>query len=135
MPCEVNVAPFDVRLPETNEADEGISTALKPDIVVACDSSKLDSRGCRGAPDLVIEVLSPGAKNEHRDRVAKLKLYSVWGVTEYWIVDWRAQQVAVYRRNDARLQLDATLQPGDTLTSPMLPGFALPVARLFFRHP
>ncbi len=88
-----------------------------------------------GAPELAIEVLSPGAKNEYRDREAKLKLYSVWGVTEYWIVDWRAQRVAVYRRDNARLRLEATLQDGDTLTSPMLPGFAVPVTRLFFPQP
>jgi Uma2 family endonuclease len=87
------------------------------------------------APDLVIEVLSPGTKNQQRDRDTKLKLYSVWGVAEYWIVDWQAERVMVYRRQDARLQLAATLQPGDSLTSPMLPGFALPVARLFVRHP
>ena len=87
------------------------------------------------APDLVIEVLSPGARNEQRDRETKLGLYSTWGVREYWIVDWQAETVSVYRRRGVRLRLAATLGHDDTLTSPLLPGFALPVARLVFRQP
>ncbi|HIQ04360.1 MAG TPA: Uma2 family endonuclease [Anaerolineae bacterium] len=83
------------------------------------------------APELVVEVLSPGWVNERRDRVAKLKLYSVHGVREYWIVDWRAQAVEVYRRQDAALRLVCTLHREDELTSPLLPGFRVPVARLF----
>lgn len=58
-PCEVNVLPFDVRLPDADEAEDDILNAGQPDIVVVCDPSKLDTRGCRSAPDLVIEVLSP----------------------------------------------------------------------------
>ncbi len=88
----------------------------------------------QGAPELAVEVLSPGAENTRRDREAKLKLYSSRGVQEYWIVDWRARTVAVYRRHRAQLRLVATLNPDDTLTSPLLPGFALPVARLFARE-
>jgi Uma2 family endonuclease len=92
-----------------------------------------DAGHLRGAPELVVEVLSPGASNERRDREAKLKLYSVQGVHEYWIVDWRAQTVVVYRRQEAQLHLIATLERGDTLTTPLLPGFELPVDRLFAR--
>ena len=90
-----------------------------------------EDRHLHGAPELVVEVLSPGATNERRDRQAKLKLYSVQGVQEYWIVDMRAQAVAVYRRQEAQLRLVATLGRDDTLTSPLLPGFRLVVARLF----
>jgi Uma2 family endonuclease len=93
-----------------------------------------------GAPELVLEVLSSGDTNERRDREAKLRLYSVWGVREYWIVDWRTETVAVYRRRQARgrqaapsLRLEGTLGREDTLTSPLLPGFALAVAQLFER--
>ena len=82
-------------------------------------------------PDLAIEVLSPGSRNEQRDREFKLKLYSRQGVREYWIVDPQQQLVQVFRREDAMLQLAATLWTADTLTSPMLPGFALPVADLW----
>lgn len=84
-----------------------------------------------GAPELVVEVLSPGAQNERRDREAKLKLYASRGVQEYWIVDWRLQQVEVYRRERALLRLVATLLAGDELSSPLLPEFICVVARLF----
>lgn len=85
----------------------------------------------RGAPELVVEVLSPGAANERRDRELKLKLYSRQGVHEYWIVDWRLRTVQVYRRQQAALVLIATLESQDTLTSPLLPGFSWPVSRLW----
>jgi Uma2 family endonuclease len=85
----------------------------------------------RGAPELVVEVLSPGKTNEERDRLAKLKLYSVQGVQEYWIVDHIAQRVEIYRRDKAKLTLVATLLVDDVITSPLLPGFACEIARLF----
>jgi Uma2 family endonuclease len=84
-----------------------------------------------GPPELVVEIISPGSANERRDRDVKFRLYSAQGVDEYWLVDQRAQTVAVYRRQAARLQLAATFQRDDTLTSPVLPGFNLLVARLF----
>ena len=85
----------------------------------------------KGAPELVVEVLSPGKANEDRDRSAKLKLYSIQGVEEYWIVDRMAQRVEVYRREQAQLTLVATLLAQDAITSPLLPGFACAVAPLF----
>lgn len=83
------------------------------------------------APDLAIEVLSLGADNLRRDRKLKLKLYSAQGVREYWILDWRAKQVEVYRRESAQLALQATLFEGDILTSPMLPDFCCPIDKLY----
>jgi len=83
------------------------------------------------APELVIEVLSPGAANQQRDRETKLKLYSRRGVLEYWIADWQRQQVEVYCRDNARLALAATLMRDDELTSPLLPGFSCKVSALF----
>ena len=83
------------------------------------------------APELVIEVLSPGPRNESRDREAKLKLYSRRGVSEYWIVDWIARRVEVYRREQVQLDLVSTLFESGTLTSPLLPSFSCPLADLF----
>ncbi|MEL7054369.1 MAG: Uma2 family endonuclease [Cyanobacteria bacterium J06588_5] len=83
------------------------------------------------APDLAVEVLSLGAENVRRDRELKLRLYSVQGVREYWILDWRMKQVSIYRRKEAQLSMVATLTTEDTLTSPILPGFECPVERLF----
>jgi len=82
-------------------------------------------------PELVVEMLSPGRENEERDRDLKLRLYSHHGVREYWIADWRTRPVQVFRRQDASLAIVATLTAGDTLTSPLLPGFAVPVRDLF----
>jgi Uma2 family endonuclease len=84
-----------------------------------------------GAPELIVEVLSAGSTNERRDREAKLKLYSLKGVQEYWIVDWRLRQVEVYRRENAQLRVIATFLPEDEITSPLLPGFQCQVARFF----
>jgi Uma2 family endonuclease len=87
------------------------------------------------APDLIVEVLSPGATNERRDREAKLKLYSSRGVQEYWIVSWQQRQIEVYRREQAALRLVATLYAQDELASPLLSGFSCRVEQLFARIP
>jgi Uma2 family endonuclease len=78
-----------------------------------------------------VEVLSPGATNERRDRDAKLNLYSRRGVDAYWIIDWRTRNVDVFRRTGEALQLASSLRAGDVLTSPILPGFSVEVDRLF----
>ncbi|UBF25427.1 Uma2 family endonuclease [Kovacikia minuta CCNUW1] len=83
------------------------------------------------APELIIEVLSPGATNERRDREAKLKLYSSQGVQEYWIVSRELQQVEVYRRENAILKRAVTYLAQDTITSPLLPGFECRVEKFF----
>ena len=93
--CRPFIAPFDVRLPRSNENDDTIDTVVQPDIVVVCDPAKLDVRGCRGAPDWVIEVLSP-ATADHDHRV-KRALYERVGVLEYWLVHPTDRTVHVYR--------------------------------------
>jgi Uma2 family endonuclease len=109
--------------------------AVAPDIVwvrrdrwddIADEDGKL-----HGAPDLVVEVLSPGTTNRQRDRQVKLELYSRRGVLEYWIVDWRQRTVDVYRRESGALRHSATLLEADTLESPILPGFTCQVGRFF----
>ena len=84
-----------------------------------------------GAPELIVEVLSPGEQNIQRDRQLKLKLYSQQGVQEYWIVDKDLRQIQIYRRDNAVLTLVATLQDKDALTSPLLPNFACSLSRIF----
>ncbi|MBW4478433.1 MAG: Uma2 family endonuclease [Tolypothrix brevis GSE-NOS-MK-07-07A] len=95
-------------------------------------ASVLDDAGhLTAAPELVVEVLSPGQENERRDKQVKLKLYASQGVREYWIVDRLLQQIQIYRREQATLVLVATLFSSDNLSSPLLPGFNCPVASLF----
>jgi Uma2 family endonuclease len=106
-----------------------------PDVVWASNQRLailLDEAGhLTAAPELIVEVLSPGADNERRDKNLKLRLYSTRGVQEYWIINWRLQQVEVYRREQASLRLIATLFVEDELTSPLLPGFTCQIAQLF----
>jgi Uma2 family endonuclease len=112
----------------------GPEDAAAPDVVWVSRPQLQRIRGAdgmlHGAPELVVEVLSPGRANEQRDRDIKLGLYSRCGVHEYWIVDWRQWSVAVYRREQAALRLAATLYEPDTLESPLLSGFACRVADL-----
>jgi Uma2 family endonuclease len=96
----------------------------------------LDSAGhLTVAPELVVEVLSPGTRNERRDRDSKLGLYSRRGVREYWIVDGFQREVLVFRQDGTMLRLAATLTDTDVLQSPMLPGFACPVVDLWWPPP
>jgi Uma2 family endonuclease len=83
------------------------------------------------APELIVEVLSPGDLNEQRDKEVKPKLYSRYGVQEYWIVNWQLKTLEIYRRTAVQLQLVSTLLVGDTLTSPLLPDFSIPMAEIF----
>jgi len=80
---------------------------------------------------LVVEILSPGSANEQRDRVVKLELYSRRDVLEYWIVNWQARNVEIYRRGKTVLELAQTLIEDDTVLSPHLPGFTCRVSQFF----
>ena len=93
-PCRAIPAPFDVRLPETDESDDLVATVVQPDLSVICDKNKLDNAGYRGAPDLVIEILSP--ETAQKDLKIKFARYERAGVWEYWIVDPAAQTVMVF---------------------------------------
>jgi Uma2 family endonuclease len=96
--CEVYHAPFDVRLPEGGEEDEEIKTVVQPDIVVICDPSKLDEKGCKGSPDLIMEILSPSTAS--MDHITKLNLYEKNKVFEYWIIHPVDKIVMVYRLSE-----------------------------------
>jgi Uma2 family endonuclease len=96
--CELFFAPFDVRIPENEEADGDIKTVVQPDLVVVYDLEKLDERGYKGAPDLAIEVISPFSAE--RDRKIKKWLYERAGVKEYWIVDYIEKTVEVFLLNE-----------------------------------
>jgi Uma2 family endonuclease len=83
------------------------------------------------APELVVEVLSPGVMNERRDREFKLRLYSRCGVLEYWIVSWQERRLEIYRRDATMLRWQSTLYENDVLRSPLLPGFSCQVSQFF----
>jgi Uma2 family endonuclease len=119
-PCKVYAAPFGVRLfPKDDLSDD---TVVEPDIAVICDKSKLDDRGCNGAPDLIIEILSPS--NIAHDKIRKFRKYLAAGVREYWIVNPMEQMVDVHRLDggryitmlyDAEEEVPVTVLPGCTI--------------------
>jgi len=93
--CKVFAAPFDVRLTRsTGPGDAQVTTVVQPDICVVCDLGKLDKRGCLGAPDWIVEIVSPG--NVTHDTKTKFDLYEENGVREYWIVYPGEQTVVAY---------------------------------------
>jgi Uma2 family endonuclease len=112
---------------------------VAPDVVWVSNERLAEILGDDGklhsSPEIVVEVMSPGWSNQIRDRQTKLKLYSRRGVEEYWIVDWQQRTMEIYRRENEQLALAVTLRHSDSLTSPLLPGFACQVAQLFFPPP
>ncbi len=96
--CSVYAAPFDVRLPDTDAAEEyNTFTVVQPDISIICDPEKLDERGCVGPPDLVVEILSPSTAG--KDLKIKRAIYERHGVQEYWLVHPADHFVMVYLLN------------------------------------
>ncbi|HVJ48890.1 Uma2 family endonuclease [Desulfitobacterium sp.] len=93
-PCQVFAAPFDLRLPESEEKDEDVTSVLQPDITIVCDSSKLKGTGYYGTPDLIIEIISPSTGK--MDRLYKFNKYEKAGVKEYWIVEPENKLVSVF---------------------------------------
>ena len=131
--CEMYTAPFDVRLTPLKgkkRKDNQIYTVVQPDICVICDVDKLDDRGCIGAPDLIIEILSPG--NTKKEMSDKFQVYEENGVTEYWLVEPNDNVIIVYVLNDEGKYIG--LRPyteDDVITSSILPGLEVSVSRIF----
>jgi Uma2 family endonuclease len=98
--CAYYTAPFDVRIPRFDKKKgKDVITVVQPDICVICDESKLDDKGCIGAPDLVVEILSPG--NSKREMREKFEVYEEAGVREYWIVNVLDKNVLIFTLNEA----------------------------------
>ncbi len=96
-PCAVFAAPFDVRLPISKKKGQ-ITTVVQPDLCIICDPAKIDEKGCLGAPDLIVEILSPG--NSKREMRIKFDVYQEAGVREYWMVHPLDRMVMVYVLNE-----------------------------------
>lgn len=110
--------------------DKEVKTVVQPDLCVICDPSKLDERGCNGAPDLIIEILSPGnSRTEMRD---KFDLYQEAGVLEYWIVSPIEKAVQVFQLNEqGRFIGLPPVVEGDILTTPVVPNLEVDVTEVF----
>lgn len=135
-PCRPFIAPVDVRLTRSEQdasgADEDqIDTVVQPDLLVVCDEKKLDARGVRGAPDFVVEVLSPATAA--RDHLEKKRVYERAGVREYWLVHPTDRLLTVYRRQADVFSGPEILALTGTTTIEALPGLKIswePIVRV-----
>ena len=132
-PCQVFSAPFDVRLPasQRSKSDQDITTVVQPDLCVVCDPSKIDERGCLGAPDWIIEILS--RHTSAKDLNEKFEVYEEAGVREYWVVHPQEQTVLVYTLNQ-KGKYEGILKPyvrTDKVSSSVLPGIAIDLSKVF----
>ena len=125
--CEAFIAPFDVRLPVKSKKHEDINTVVQPDICVICDSEKLDELGCVGAPDLVVEILSPG--DNKKELQNKYEVYEESGVKEYWVVYPYEQVVHQYILEGDKFQALPIAEK--TINSQVLQGFEVDMDTIF----
>jgi Uma2 family endonuclease len=127
--CHVYFAPFDVRLPKKDEADEKVKTVVQPDLVVVCDEKKRDDKGCRGAPDLAVEILSPSTSS--KDQVKKLNLYEKHGVREFWIIDPNGTVMIFFLQKNGRYGRPETYARDGKATSKIFPEMAIDLNTVF----
>lgn len=133
-PCNVYHAPFDVRLPKPlhhRKTNKDITTVVQPDICIVCDMSKIDRRGCVGAPDFIIEILSKGTAE--KDIKDKFEVYEESGVQEYWLASVADQTVSVYRLSENNRYL-ADYRPyvqGDSIKVGIFDDFSILVEDIF----
>jgi Uma2 family endonuclease len=125
-PCQVFVSPIDVRLSKKEQLD----TIVQPDICVICDDAKLDEQSCNGAPDLIIEILSPG--NSRKEQKDKFELYEENGVKEYWLVRITEDSIIVYTLNNNGKYIGSKpYLSGEVISSSVLPGLQVSVKDVF----
>ena len=124
--CKLYTAPFDVRFPQKGESQ--VYTVVQPDLCVVCDFEKIDSKGCVGAPDLVVEILSPG--NSKKEMKSKFALYQEEGVREYWIVDPERELVFVYIADNKKFKPTIPIAD-DYVYSTIFPDFKIHTSDLF----
>lgn len=126
--CNFFIAPFDVRLPKKGKDDKEVFTVVQPDLCIVCDDSKLDSKGCIGAPDLVIEILSPG--NSKKEMKHKFELYEEAGVKEYWVVRPEEENITIYTlENGKYIGLKPVVE--DYVNSPLFPDLKIHTSDIF----
>jgi Uma2 family endonuclease len=125
--CSVFAAPFDVYLPI--EKTSGKPTVVQPDICVICDQSKIDNQGCIGAPDMIVEILSPSTA--HKDLKEKFDVYESSGVKEYWIVSPGDKIIDVFLLENEKYQLKGKYTLGDKIYLYTLPELLIDLDEVF----
>lgn len=129
-PCKAYYAPFDVRLPnKKGDPDDKIYTVVQPDIMVICNQDKLDEKGCVGAPDLIVEILSPSTAK--KDLTIKRELYEENGVKEYWVIYPKEEIVEVFTLAEGKYNLPQTYVNLDKIQVHTLPGLEIDLKEVF----
>jgi Uma2 family endonuclease len=126
--CKVYAAPFDVRLSKDPDFKK-IDSVIQPDISVICDPSKLDDKGCFGAPDLIVEILSPS--NSRVELQNKFELYEEFGVREYWVIHPVECSLLIYTLVEGKYRPSRLFTSGDKIQSTVLSGFELDLEEVF----
>tara|TARA_R110002072_G_scaffold303043_2_gene492011 strand:+ start:190281 stop:190838 length:558 start_codon:yes stop_codon:yes gene_type:complete len=127
--CKVFIAPFEVRLPNKSRKNEDIFTVVQPDVCVVCDRTKLDDAGCIGAPDLIVEVLSPG--NNKKELRNKYEVYEESGVKEYWVIQPGQETLLIYTLTDGKYVPSRLFTHGDIVKSECIAGFEVDLEEFF----
>lgn len=128
--CRVYHAPFDVRLPIPNDKKD--TTVVQPDLCIICDLEKMaDKRGCNGAPDLVMEILSPG--NSKHEVKTKFELYEESGVKEYWIIYPSERTIVIYKLDNGKFIGIQPFSEGMIIQSPLFPELKIDVDDIFHK--
>lgn len=128
--CKVYHAPFDVRFPnQPDDADDLTFTVVQPDICVVCDPSKLDDAGCKGAPDLIVEILSPSTAS--KDLNEKYQLYEEHGVQEYWVVYPGECVLEIYDLQHGKYVSRGKFVRENTVESKVLRGLKIELSEVF----
>jgi Uma2 family endonuclease len=127
--CNVFAAPFDVRLFKKSSADTKVTTVVQPDLCIICDENKLDDRGCVGAPDLIIEIVSPG--NSKRELKTKFNLYEENNVLEYWVVHPTEKSIQQFVLIKNKFQLVHTFFEEDKMECKVFKGLIIRVKNIF----
>lgn len=127
-PCDVFVAPFDVRLPIATAQKD--TTVVQPDLCIICDKSKLDFRGCNGTPDLMVEIISPS--NSKHDIFTKFNIYQEAGVLEYWIIEPIDKILLVYTLENGKFIGLPPQTDGQDINSPLFPELKIALEDVFY---
>jgi Uma2 family endonuclease len=129
--CELFFAPIDVRLLDKNKStnDNKIYTVVQPDLIVVCDENKIDERGCLGAPDLVVEILSPG--NSNKEMNIKYELYEEAGVKEYWMIHPTERQLLIYVLENGKFIGKKPIIESENAISYLFPKLKFPLKKIF----
>ncbi len=130
--CEVFHAPFDVRLYNRKKSllqAKDVFTVVQPDICIVCDATKIDTKGCNGAPELIIEILSPS--NSSTDIKDKYELYAEAGVTEYWIVYPEEEHIQQYVLDNEVYKIHNVITKTEKITPYLFPDLTIDLEKVF----